>query len=76
MKGDRIELYQRDKRMVATGNVQSALYNTRREVGPGKTEPAPGFASADRMTYSDTERLVHYEGSVKAQAGNGPNRRR
>jgi lipopolysaccharide export system protein LptA len=69
VKGDRIELYQKEKRMVATGNVQSALYNTRKEVSPGKTEPTPGFASADRMTYSDTERLIHYEGSVKARQG-------
>jgi lipopolysaccharide export system protein LptA len=69
VKGDCIELYQKEKRMVATGNVQSALYNTRKEVSPGKTEPTPGFASADRMTYSDTERLIHYEGSVKARQG-------
>ena len=75
MKGDRIELYEKDKRMVAVGKVESALYQVRREgtpgkgATPGKGEAVPGFASADRMTYSDTERLVHYDGSVKARQG-------
>ena len=29
----------------------------------------PGFASADRMTYSDVDRRVHYAGGVKARQG-------
>jgi lipopolysaccharide export system protein LptA len=67
--GDRIELYQEDKRMVAIGNVESALYQAKRETAPGKHETVPGFATAERMTYSDTDRLVHYEGNVKARQG-------
>ena len=51
VKGDRIELYQNDKRMVAIGNVESALYQARQETAPGKREPVPGFATAERMTY-------------------------
>jgi LPS export ABC transporter protein LptC/lipopolysaccharide transport protein LptA len=69
VKGDRIELYQDDKRMVAIGNVESALYQAQRETAPGKHETVPGFATAERMTYSDTDRLVHYEGNVKARQG-------
>ncbi|HKQ08287.1 MAG TPA: LPS export ABC transporter periplasmic protein LptC [Blastocatellia bacterium] len=69
VKGDRIELYQDDKRMVATGNVESALYQAQRETTPGKRETVPGFATAERMNYSDTERLVHYEGNVHARQG-------
>ena len=69
VKGDRIELYQDDKRMVAIGNVDSALYQAKRETTPGQRETVPGFATAERMTYSDTERLVHYEGNVKARQG-------
>jgi lipopolysaccharide export system protein LptA len=69
VKGDRIELYEKDKRMVATGNVESALYRVEREAKPGAKEAVPGFATADRMTYSDAERLVHYDGKVRARQG-------
>ena len=69
VKADRIELYQDDQRMVAIGNVESALYQVKRETSPGKREEVPGFATAERMTYSDTDRKVHYEGSVKARQG-------
>ncbi|MFL6215321.1 MAG: LPS export ABC transporter periplasmic protein LptC [Blastocatellia bacterium] len=69
VKGDRIELYQNDKRMVAIGNVESALYQARQETAPGKRETVPGFATAERMNYSDIDRLVHYEGNVKARQG-------
>lgn len=69
IKADRIELYQDDKRMAASGNVESALYQTRRETSPGKREVVPGFATAERMTYSDSDRKIHYEGNVKARQG-------
>ncbi len=69
IKADRIELYQQDKRMVATGNVESALYQAKQETSPGKHEVVPGFATAEKMTYSDTERKIHYEGGVKARQG-------
>ncbi|MEK6323052.1 MAG: LPS export ABC transporter periplasmic protein LptC [Acidobacteriota bacterium] len=69
IKADRIELYQNDKRMAASGNVESALYQTRRETSPGKREVVPCFATAERMTYSDTDRKIHYEGGVKARQG-------
>ncbi|HSO73246.1 MAG TPA: LPS export ABC transporter periplasmic protein LptC [Blastocatellia bacterium] len=69
VKADRIELYKEEKRMVAIGNVDSALYQTRSETSSGKRETVPGFAQADSMFYSDEARLVHYEGSVKARQG-------
>ena len=69
IKADRIELYQDDKRMVAIGNVESALYQAKQETSPGKREVVPGFATADRMNYSDAERKIRYEGSVKARQG-------
>jgi LPS export ABC transporter protein LptC/lipopolysaccharide transport protein LptA len=69
IKANRIELYQDDKRMVATGNVESALYQAKQETSPGTKEVVPGFATADKMTYSDTERKIHYEGNVKARQG-------
>ncbi|MEK6301313.1 MAG: LPS export ABC transporter periplasmic protein LptC [Acidobacteriota bacterium] len=69
VKGDRIELYKEEKRMAAFGNVDSALYQAKREPTPGQREVVPGFAQADRMFYSDQARLVHYEGAVKARQG-------
>jgi lipopolysaccharide export system protein LptA len=69
VKADRIELYQNEKRMVAIGNVESALYESKRETSPGKREIVPGFATAERMTYSDAERKVRYEVGVKARQG-------
>src|SRR5215813_9371746 len=69
VKANRIELYQDDKRMVAIGNVESALYQAKRETSPGTKEVVPGFATADKMTYSDPERKIHYEGGVKARQG-------
>jgi LPS export ABC transporter protein LptC/lipopolysaccharide transport protein LptA len=69
IKADRIELYQDDKRMVAIGNVESALYQAKQETSPGTREVVPGFATADRMTYSDTERKIRYEGGVKSRQG-------
>ncbi|HEY6328272.1 MAG TPA: LptA/OstA family protein, partial [Blastocatellia bacterium] len=69
VKADTIELYHDDKHMIATGKVQSALYTVERETSPGKKEIVPVFASADRMTYSDEARLLHYEGNVKTRQG-------
>jgi lipopolysaccharide export system protein LptA len=69
IKADRIELYKDDKRMVAIGNVESALYQAKQETSPGKREVVPGFATADRMTYSDADRKIRYEGSVKSRQG-------
>jgi lipopolysaccharide export system protein LptA len=69
VKAERIELYQNDKKMIATGNVESALYNAKKESATNQKEVVPGFATADKMIYSDTERLVHYEGGVKARQG-------
>ena len=68
VKGDRIELYQKEKRMVAIGNVESALYQVKQNT-EGKREAVPGFATSERMNYSDVDRLVHYEGNVKARQG-------
>jgi lipopolysaccharide export system protein LptA len=74
IKADRIELHEEEKRMVGVGNVESALYSVKRKSeGEGKAdskgEVVPGYASSDRMTYSDTERRVHYSGGVKARQG-------
>jgi lipopolysaccharide export system protein LptA len=69
VKGDRIELYREQKRMVATGNVESALYTNRKQEDENTAEKVPVYTSANRMTYSDLDRLIHYDGSVKSRQG-------
>lgn len=63
VRGDKLTIYVNDKKMEATGRVQSAIYNARRRVaGASSTEPV--FASAESMFYSDPNRLLHYETNV------------
>lgn len=69
VRADRIELYQENKRMIAIGRVQSALYSAKRKSADGKVENVPAFAWADRMDYSDADRHIRYEGNVTARQG-------
>lgn len=64
VRGDSITLYDKDRRMEASGNVESMLYNAARKDEKGAVETVPVFTTADRMSYSDTERKVHYDGNV------------
>jgi lipopolysaccharide export system protein LptA len=43
--------------------VQSEIYNARRRAQSG-AGTVPVFATADSMSYSDTNRTLHYEGNV------------
>ncbi|HEX8747704.1 MAG TPA: LPS export ABC transporter periplasmic protein LptC [Pyrinomonadaceae bacterium] len=69
VRGDTITLYRENKRMESQGNVQSALYQARRKEQDGSRSVVPVFATSDRMTYSDTDRIVHYEGNVDVKQG-------
>jgi LPS export ABC transporter protein LptC len=69
VRSDRLTIYRETKRMEGDGHVQSALYQARRRAQNGGGEVVPVFATADRMAYSDTDRLVHYEGSVDIKQG-------
>ncbi|HEX3557884.1 MAG TPA: LPS export ABC transporter periplasmic protein LptC [Pyrinomonadaceae bacterium] len=69
VKADRIVLYHERKRMEAEGSVQSALYNARRKEANGERAVVPVFATSRSMSYSDSERLVHYEGDVDIRQG-------
>jgi lipopolysaccharide transport protein LptA len=64
VRGDKLTIYRENKRMESDGHVQSALYQARRRAQGGSNEVVPVFATADRMTYSETDRLLHYEGNV------------
>ncbi|MCM3871405.1 MAG: LPS export ABC transporter periplasmic protein LptC [Pyrinomonadaceae bacterium] len=63
VRGDKLTIYVNDKKMEATGHVQSAIYNARRRV-EGTSTTAPVFASAESMFYSEPNRLLHYETNV------------
>jgi LPS export ABC transporter protein LptC len=68
VRGDSITLYREEKRMESRGHVQSALYQAKQKTA-NATEVVPVFATAEFMTYSDAERLLHYETNVDIKQG-------
>jgi LPS export ABC transporter protein LptC/lipopolysaccharide transport protein LptA len=68
VRGDKLVIYINDKRMEATGHVQSAIYNARGRAENNNTV-VPVFAAADSMFYSDPDRTIHYEGNVDIKQG-------
>jgi len=63
VRADKLTIYVNDKKMEATGRVQSAVYNARRRVD-GVNSTVPVFASAESMFYTEANRLLHYETNV------------
>lgn len=53
--------------MLAEMRVQSAIYQLKKRDAKG--QPIPAFASGDRMTYSEKDRLLHYDGNVDIRQG-------
>ena len=68
VRGDKLNIYVNDKKMDASGRVQTAVYNSKRRVD-GNTSVVPVFATSDSMFYSDTDRVIHYEGNVDIKQG-------
>lgn len=68
VRGDKLVIYVNNKRMEATGHVQSAIYNARQRV-ENSNAVVPVFAAADSMFYSDPDRTIHYEGNVDIKQG-------
>lgn len=66
---DRLELFGRERMMVATGHVRSGFYRARQRKDTGSTESLPVFAQAERMSYWDDERLVRYENGAQLRYG-------
>jgi lipopolysaccharide export system protein LptA len=69
VRADKLTIYRDNKRMEGDGHVQSALYQARRKSASGASEVVPVFATSDRMWYSDTDHLLHYDGSVDIKQG-------
>ena len=63
VRGDKLVIHINDKRMEASGHVQTTIYNAKRRVDNNLTV-VPVFAAADSMFYSDPDRMIHYEGNV------------
>jgi LPS export ABC transporter protein LptC/lipopolysaccharide transport protein LptA len=68
VRSDELTIVVDDRRMTAKGHVQSALYRARRKE-KGVASVVPVFASADSMTYSDPDRILHYESNVDIRQG-------
>ncbi len=68
VRADRLTLRRETKRMEGDGKVQSGLYNVKRREGGGVTS-VPAFATSNRMSYSEPDRLLHYEGAVDIKQG-------
>jgi lipopolysaccharide export system protein LptA len=68
VRGDKLTMYVNNKRMEASGHVQSAIYNAKKRVENNNTV-VPVFAAADSMFYSDPDRTIHYEGNVDIKQG-------
>ena len=68
VRGDKLVIYTNDKRMEASGHVQSAIYEAKKKVENTNTV-VPVFAAADSMFYSDPDRTIHYEGNVDIKQG-------
>ncbi|HEX9544490.1 MAG TPA: LPS export ABC transporter periplasmic protein LptC [Pyrinomonadaceae bacterium] len=68
VRADKLTIYTNEKKMTGDGHVQSAIYNARRRV-EGTTSTIPVFAAGDSMSYSDPNRLLHYEGNVDIRQG-------
>ena len=68
VRGDKLVIYVNDKRMEASGHVQTAIYNSKRRA-ENNTAVVPVFAAADSMFYSDPDHTIHYEGNVDIKQG-------
>ncbi|HEV8430520.1 MAG TPA: LPS export ABC transporter periplasmic protein LptC [Pyrinomonadaceae bacterium] len=68
VRGDKLVIYLNDKRMEATGHVQTAIYNAKKRLENNNTV-VPVFAAADSMFYSDPDRTIHYESNVDIKQG-------
>ncbi len=74
VRAEKLELFRDSRKMVATGDVSSVLYQAKKGLPEGKEgknnqASVPIFATADAMDYSDKDRLAKYNGSVKMKQG-------
>lgn len=68
IRSEKLTIFVNEKRMEATGRVQSAVYNAKRKSG-STTNVVPVFASSDSMYYTEKNRTIRYEGGVDIRQG-------
>jgi lipopolysaccharide export system protein LptA len=68
VRSDKLTILVDAKRMRADGHVQSGLYRAKRKE-KGVSSIVPVFATAEAMTYSDPDRILHYETNVDIRQG-------
>lgn len=65
VRADRLFLNKNARSMLGEGNVQSSLYNARRKNSNGEQVVFPAYATAQKVSYSDAEKLLTYSGNVE-----------
>lgn len=68
VRADVLVLQQKTKRLDGEGHVQSLLYNAERREN-GKVTKQPVFAAADKISYTDENKQLHYENNVDIRQG-------
>jgi lipopolysaccharide export system protein LptA len=68
VRGERIELRQRESQMLVSGGVQSLLYNVKKASNGDSSVPV--FASAAELSYDGNARIVKYDRNVDIRQGN------
>lgn len=68
LKGDTVEIQQKQKRVVVSGNVQTMFFDAKSKIG-GKDSSVPVFGSSQKMTYDAASRRAVYETAVEIRQG-------
>lgn len=68
VRADKLLLQQKQGRLFGEGNVQSSIYDVKRNVN-GKESNLPVSAAADKIFYNQDSRILRYEGSVDIRQG-------
>lgn len=68
IRAERMVLQEASRRMDAEGKVQSMLYNVKSSGGASERQPA--YATSDKFSYQDQNKLLRYENNVNLRQGN------
>jgi LPS export ABC transporter protein LptC len=64
VRAENLILYSRTRQMEGEGKVQSLLYDAPQRLPDGKEITQPVYASSEKISYIDEQRLLRYEGNV------------
>jgi len=64
VRAEILTLYSKTRRMEGEGKVQSLLYDARQRLPDGREITQPVYASSEKISYVDEQRLLRYEGNV------------